>query len=78
MQNSGILSVVGVLVAVAIVFITQRTRVRIKEAELAGTGGDDLRRTIEANTAVNQKLLERLDNIDTRLGVVEKLLNDIP
>jgi hypothetical protein len=63
---------------VAIIFITQQAKVRIKEAELAASGGGELKRTIDANTAINQKLIERLDQIDIRLGAVEKALNDIP
>jgi hypothetical protein len=70
--------VVFMLVVVAIIFIKQQTKVRIKEAELAASGGGELKRTIEANIAVNQKLIERLDHIDTRLGAMEKALNDIP
>jgi division protein CdvB (Snf7/Vps24/ESCRT-III family) len=63
---------------VAIIFITQQTKVRVKEAELAASGGGELKRTIEANIAINQKLIERLDQIDSRLGAMEKTLNDIP
>jgi hypothetical protein len=63
---------------VAIIYITQHTKVRVKEAELAASGGGELKRTIEANIAINQKLIERLDQIDTRLGAMEKTLNDIP
>jgi hypothetical protein len=77
-QAAIILPVVFMLVLVAIIFITQQAKVRIKEAELAASGGGELKRTIDANTAINQKLIERLDQIDIRLGAVEKALNDIP
>jgi hypothetical protein len=33
---------------------------------------------LEQNSAVNERLIERLDAIDGRLGAVEKTLNDIP
>ncbi|TQL47650.1 hypothetical protein FB562_0716 [Homoserinimonas aerilata] len=33
---------------------------------------------LKQNTAINEKLIERLDGIDGRLGAVEKTLNDIP
>lgn len=38
----------------------------------------NLDKVIEQNTAVNEKLMERLEAIDSRLGAVEKTLNDIP
>lgn len=38
----------------------------------------ELTKTIESNTAINEKLVERLEAIDARLGAVEKTLNDIP
>lgn len=38
----------------------------------------NLEKVIEQSTAVNEKLMERLDAIDTRLIAVEKTLNDIP
>jgi hypothetical protein len=37
-----------------------------------------LSKALEQNAAVNEKLLDRLDGIDSRLGSVEKTLNDIP
>ena len=37
-----------------------------------------LAKSLEQNAAVNEKLIARLDGIDTRLGSVEKSLNDIP
>lgn len=37
-----------------------------------------LSEALEQNTAVNEKLIARLDTIDDRLGAVEKTLNDIP
>ncbi|HEY0258282.1 MAG TPA: hypothetical protein VGC18_00390 [Lacisediminihabitans sp.] len=39
-------------------------------AELAGA--------LEASTAANRAVAERLENIEARLGVVEKTLTDIP
>ena len=33
---------------------------------------------LKQNAAVNERLIERLDGIDDRLGAVEKTLNDIP
>lgn len=33
---------------------------------------------LEQNTAINEKLIERLDAIDSRLGAVEKTLTEIP
>jgi hypothetical protein len=33
---------------------------------------------LRQNAAVNEKLIERLDGIDSRIGAVEKTLNDIP
>ncbi|MBF0672971.1 MULTISPECIES: hypothetical protein [unclassified Salinibacterium] len=33
---------------------------------------------LEQNTAVNERLIARLDAIDSRLGAVEKTLTDIP
>ena len=35
-------------------------------------------KALEQNTIVNEKLIERLDAIDGRLGAVEKTLTDIP
>jgi hypothetical protein len=37
-----------------------------------------LAEAIAENTAVNKALLEKLGTIETRLGAVEKTLNDIP
>ncbi len=41
------------------------------------SGGDPLG-VIAENSAVNKAILERLDTIDSRLGMVEKTLNEIP
>jgi hypothetical protein len=38
----------------------------------------DLAKALEQNAAVNEKLIARLDGIDSRLGSVERTLNDIP
>ena len=43
-----------------------------------GKRNDKLAKALEQNTLVNEKLIERLDAIDGRLGVVEKTLTDIP
>lgn len=40
--------------------------------------GGDLEGVIAENSAINKAILERLENIDSRLGTVEKALNDIP
>jgi len=37
-----------------------------------------LTQALEQNTAANQALLARLETIDSRLGAVERTLNDIP
>ena len=37
-----------------------------------------LAEAMKENAAVNKALLEKLDGIDSRLGAVEKTLNDIP
>lgn len=37
-----------------------------------------LAKALEQNSAVNEKLIARLDAIDSRLGAVEKTLTDIP
>jgi hypothetical protein len=37
-----------------------------------------LAKALEQNAAVNEKLIARLDGIDSRLGSVEKTLTDIP
>lgn len=37
-----------------------------------------LAKALEQNAAVNEKLIARLDGIDSRLGSVEKTLSDIP
>ncbi|MEO6941684.1 MAG: hypothetical protein ABI238_05285 [Terrimesophilobacter sp.] len=38
----------------------------------------ELSKALDQNSAVNEKLLARLDAIDSRLGSVEKTLTDIP
>ena len=38
----------------------------------------DLVTALEENAATNKALLEKLEAIDSRLGAVEKTLNDIP
>ena len=42
------------------------------------SGSNDLTKVIEENAATNRVLLEKLEGIDSRLGAVEKTLNDIP
>ncbi len=37
-----------------------------------------LQRALEENAAANKALLAKLETIDSRLGAVEKTLNDIP
>lgn len=43
-------------------------------------GGDatELRQVIEANTATNAELMNKLTTLDSRLAAVEKTLTDIP
>ena len=38
----------------------------------------ELAKALEQNALVNEKLIARLDTIDSRLGTVEKTLTDIP
>ncbi len=47
-----------------------------RRAESAGAG--ELRTLIAENTALNHKLVERLESLDGRLAKVEQTLNDIP
>ena len=39
---------------------------------------DALTEAIKQNADINKALLEKLEGIDSRLGAVEKTLNDIP
>jgi hypothetical protein len=41
-------------------------------------GKAQLVEALKQNAEVNEKLIARLDGIDSRLGSVEKTLNDIP
>ncbi|MGW9630995.1 hypothetical protein ACWGST_09850 [Agromyces sp. NPDC055520] len=43
-----------------------------------GNKNPELTKAIEQSTAINEKLLAKLDTIDERLGAVEKTLKDIP
>ena len=46
---------------------------------LPGTGrSSDLKRALAESADTNSALLAKLENIDSRLGAVEKTLNDIP
>lgn len=38
----------------------------------------ELAEALKQNAEINEKLIARLDGIDSRLGSVEKTLNDIP
>ena len=43
-----------------------------------GRKEEALAEAMRDNAAINKALLEKLDDIDGRLGAVEKTLNDIP
>lgn len=43
-----------------------------------GNKNTELTKAVQQSTAINERLLAKLDTIDTRLGVVEKTLKDIP
>ncbi|SIN77249.1 hypothetical protein [Agromyces cerinus] len=47
-------------------------------AGMFGRKNTELTKAVEQSTAVNEKLLAKLDTIDGRLGAVEKTLKDIP
>lgn len=55
--------IVGGLIAIATQFAGRNTA---------------LAKALEQNSVVNEKLVARLDAIDSRLGAVEKTLTDIP
>lgn len=50
----------------------------IINAIASARGNTALKQQLEENAALNRKLLERLDTLDSRVGGVEKTLNDIP
>ncbi|MFC9558546.1 hypothetical protein [Agromyces sp. NPDC056965] len=47
-------------------------------AGMFGHKNTELKKAMEQSTAVNERLLAKLDSIDGRLGAVEKTLKDIP
>lgn len=47
-------------------------------ARLLFSDSNELTKAIEENATTNRALLAKLEGIDSRLGAVEKTLNDIP
>ena len=68
----GYLVIVAVLAWAAIVIVATVTKSRSRNGDAAATAA------VGQNSVTNQAVLSKLESIETRLGVIEKTLTDIP
>lgn len=72
----GAVAVVAIIAGAVNHWVTTTNKTRRYVADAAN--GGDYKRLAEESAATQQKLLARLDALDSRLGAVEKTLTDIP
>lgn len=72
----GAVAVVGIIAGTITSAFRAANETKRKLAEAAN--GGDYKKLVEESAAVQRKLLDRLDTLDSRLATVEKTLTDIP